>query len=229
MLALVVPAAAYGYNTTPCYGGDYNGNEGAWVGKDPNTNTNGLKAKVDFYTGSAPAGRSIAHPMQMLFENSNDWVGFGTYKGSGASCIHDTTNWSIYMDGRTFGQYFCTSNSSWPDYSYQDNGILFKLAPKSNCLPGIKGVGGWTNSTHRVCGIFVGQNDAWRISLGGEYATTQSSPPNVDIDIRYRQIKKRASATGTWAWGNSNLGNCWNYNYGFKEYAVDDWLVRNDA
>jgi hypothetical protein len=69
-----------------------------------------------------PNTTTIVHPTQVLMTGTSDFVGWGTYKGAGTTggitnCpTYTGTRWQVYVDGRTFGLYFCRAEyGSEPD------------------------------------------------------------------------------------------------------------------
>lgn len=69
----------------------------------------GAKSNVDLEDADPNLSNTIAHPLQWSSAQSVDLVGWGTYKGHGVTsgCPDDHTGWNVYVDGKSFGDYFC--------------------------------------------------------------------------------------------------------------------------
>lgn len=109
LLAVIVAGSVQ----ATCYGG---GNEGAWRDDAHTSSSKGVRARFDHRSATPLSSvTAIVHPMQVDGWGSSDFIGWGTVKGvgvPGTSCGDNfTNNWDVYVDGYSFGVYFC--NQTW--------------------------------------------------------------------------------------------------------------------
>ncbi len=185
--------------------------------------SDGAKAHVEFVSADVGTGKSLFHPMQLLF--ANDFIAVGTHRGSGTSghaedCPEDTTGWNVYVDGIINDVYFCRSLSSWPEFDAADDGQLFKIIRQS--CGGAMQFQVFVNSTSLGCYDPDG-NNADFLSAGGEFLEPVPGTNVKHIDIRYYDLMRHRNYDDTWvAWGSTYAASCADLGYRVRVLASDD-------
>lgn len=160
----------------------------------------GTKANVDLEYASVPAGRVVAHPLQVLIFLSSDFVGWGTYKGEGVGqdCADAWSGWSVYVDGRAFGSYHCSLVGVVLSSSAQDQN--FKLS-RGDCGP--LGSGYWRaylNFDRHACRR-TDDDITDSVSAGGEAVRISGTSSVLHTDVHYQQLEYLAQSSVWHDWG----------------------------
>lgn len=160
--------------------------------------------------------------MQISFPTTGDFAGWGTYKGEQVDdCPADFSGWNVYLDGEQFGNYFCKSYSSWPEYTGSDNGIPFKFSFGSGCtFSNVYRF--YTEGNLIVCADFDGGASGGSVSAGGETVPYGS---DLHIDIHYYGLDRMTSG-GDWI-DITGGGTCVDPGYRVRTIDPDDRWVED--
>lgn len=222
LVALVQGASGAGH--IPCYFP----NEGASYGKSY-ANVKGLQSLVDHVNpGTQPNGTAIVHPSQIGGPDGVEFVGWGTARGEGTSvpgalsnCPDDYTNWNIYVDGVSFGKYFCRQQYGSLGYTAQDNYFRIEYGLASAC----DNANAWRfymDGVYKTCqrnaasyGVFV--------AVGSEVIGTTST---LTADVHWGSLGWKSGTTGNWNWWGAG-STCENAGYQVRKITnYDVWTER---
>ena len=203
----------------PCYGP----NDGAYRNQNEAL-SKGLLTAADLIAASPfdPNFTTIAHPAQIAAANG-DGVGWGTMKGHGTNVpgaisqchTNATDRWELYVDGYTFGQYFCRQGYGSEPNSITSQDIEIR---HTSCNGSTRWAFFW-NGTLKTCQAISG-------SAGTPYVGGESAGVDLQkIDIRYRQLRYRVLG-GNWTPWGLGQGSCISTGYGITIYALDDLLFK---
>jgi hypothetical protein len=222
-IGFVFSAAAVGPGApllaAPCFGS----NDGARRNQNENL-SKGLLTAADLMAASPvdPNSTAIIHPAHIL-ASTGDGVGWGTMKGRGtndpdaiSNCVANLSDrWMLYVDGRTFGRYFCRQGYGTEPNSIASQDIEIR---HTSCNGSTRWAFFW-NGTLKTC-------QAINSSAGTPHAGGESVGANPQhINIRYRQLRYRVLG-GSWTPWTSGQGACVSAGYGFTIYAFDDFMPK---
>jgi len=168
------------------------------------TNLDGLLGRSDIRTDPATVtGIGYVHPMQIDIGGlGGDFLGIGTAKGVGvASCANDYDPlWTVYRDGELGGIYHCY------DIAVDVYGVggtpLFELR-RTVCSNGNTRWVLYWNSVEKAC-LYSASASASAVSVVLE--TTGPGTTDRDIDVKYYNLYKNFTGSGTWyAFGNCDF------------------------
>ncbi len=211
ILALFLSASVTLAQTSPCF----NPNSGAAAAQLTHTATNGMQGNVDLVPATPfnPSTTGIIHPAQVIMA-SGDFIGWGTHIGVGTSggitnCATYTGSlWILYVDGRTFGKYFCRASYGSEPATANDQHIEIRYI---SCSGSVRWAFYW-NGNLKTCQAVDGTHGF--AVVGGE--SLGHNPQK--IDVRYQQLVYHVS---NWAnWTTSTL--CENPGYDAVVHSVTD-------
>jgi hypothetical protein len=206
----------------PCWGGV---NVGAARSNQSSVNTwDGVRTHQDFVSATVPNNITIVHPMQLAMING-DFIGWGTVRGEGTAqapvenCDDDySAGWHLYVDGKSFGQYFCRNNFS-PTVSDTAVDKTFTMS-YGDCL-GLNRFRVYYEGTRKDCRHLNGTKGLL-VGAGSELVGSQS--PGYDVTIHYFIARKRAAADLTWyAWTVAAQFECENTGYQVRHISADNF------
>lgn len=202
----------------------YGSNSGAAYGFFHNVR--GTKAAIDLEDANLVGIQTtIVHPLQIVSTITPDFIGWGTYRGYGthvsgalSNCPDDYSDWNIYLDGVSFGTYFCRVGYGAVGDAVQDKQLKVTNHPSDTC----------TNIWRlywqfelRACQEF---NGYWGTSTaaGGEAANSSALTSEIQhIDVHYGQLQYQGINTNDWhSWGESE--RCVEPYYRIRKLANDD-------
>jgi hypothetical protein len=216
LLSLLLSASVTVAQTTPCWGGF---NDGAWAALPTHTSTNGTQGDADSEAATPhnPSTTGIVHPSQIAM-SSGDFVGWGTTKGVGtndptaiSNCpTYTGTLWYLYVDGYSFGRYFCRQTYGSLPSSFSNQHWLIRY---SSCSGSTRWAF-WWNSTLKTCQAVSGDRGA--PGLGGE--SIGYDPQH--IDSRQHALQYHVSNWASWTSDNTT---CTNPDYRVVKHSNTDY------
>lgn len=159
---------------------------------------------------------AIVHPTQIVMD-SGDFIGWGTATGAGVdNCPNVNSNrWSLYIDGMTFGTYFCRQGA-YGSTSATAQDQRFEIIHTS-----CSGLTRWRvswNGTQKDCQLVNGAGGT--PDVGGE--SIAHDPQR--IDIGYQRTQYRILG-GTWTNWPAGADSCANLPfYGISGNGTTTWV-----
>ncbi len=164
----------------------------------------GTSATIDLETAAVSAGQIVAHPLQIASNSSDDFVGWGTYRGA-ATNGHGSSDcpanfgagWHTYVDGSAFGVYFC--QGGFGDLSSNASAQVFKFY-RGQC----SGLSKWVfflNGVNEVCKSIDG-------SSGTNTAGSETVPHGTVLNATVRYYALKVKFAAGWADWGSNSSVC---------------------
>lgn len=170
---------------------------GAWRDQENSDPYSGVLAKVDLFAAS-PANNSstIVHPLQVAVA-SGDFVGLGTAIGKGVDQCPDYfgSNWQVYVDGQSFGVYFC--RQPFGSLASTAKGHIFFMQYITCPFDTTKTL--WVAYFDGYAKLCVGTNGSSAIGVGGGGESIYNHSQK--IDVRYYGDEYR-KGTSWYLWGS---------------------------
>ncbi|HET7181008.1 MAG TPA: hypothetical protein VFI15_02120 [Candidatus Limnocylindrales bacterium] len=216
-----VPFLVFLFLTGPSsvFAGCYQTNLGAWHDYPYAAPYIGAQATVDLFAATPNDHSStIVHPLQIGGSSgSGDFIGWGTAIGEGVSQCPDYfgANWQVYVDGASFGTYFC--HQPFGSLASNASGQVFKM--QFEPCPSNPQFSQWAmflNGVFKVC-QGIDSTSANRVVAGGESITSGGDQV---IDVRYRSDKYLKGSTWS-AWGAGD--SCTNSPYKIQLNSNSDF------
>jgi hypothetical protein len=173
----------------------YGPNEGAAAYLPLVTHAKGIFGHTDLVSAQPvdSSNDAIVHPIQVDGSGTSDFLGWGTAKGVGVDdCpTYTGSRWQVYVDGVSFGVYFCRQEyGSEPDVA---NDQKFEVRHTS-CDGSTRWAFYW-NYALKTCQAFnfaAGMPSAGGEAIGGPQ----------EVDVRYRDMQYRVLG-GSWTYWTS--------------------------
>jgi hypothetical protein len=174
----------------------YDPNDGAARAYTGTGVASGSYALVDLQTAAVQTGDTIVHPMQLNSNSSEDFIGWGTAKGAGvADCPDDySSGWKVYVDGTSFGTYFCRQAYGSLSSNAQNQALKFL---RGTCSGTSKWVF-YVNAVQKTCQVINGSSGS--ISDGSENISDSTQ----NLGIRYHGLQVKF-ASGWVSWNNNHV------------------------
>jgi hypothetical protein len=190
--------------------GCYGGNLGGWRADSHTSTSKGIRAVLD-HRSATPlnSNTAIVHPTQIDgYGSATDFLGWGTVKGvgvPGTSCDDNfTSSWDVYVDGVTFGVYFC--NQTWGSVSNTAQNVRLTIQHMPSCNGGPRWGMYWDGQLQlcKTIDATAGQGSAGAESIG----TTATQ----DLEIEYEGLQYRRASDLAWVnWAPTS--SCTNSGY----------------
>lgn len=175
----------------------YGANAGAAGFLAPYPSGKGIKGQTDVQDASPGGGAAVVHPAQVLSATTNDFIGWGVYKGEGAPGCPDNFNnhWRIYADSIISGVYTCQANFG----TVADNAAnqTFQIDYEWCNIYSVFRWRLYWNGVLKGC-IAMGGTTTDNISAGSE--ETPPSAPQQNLLVHYENMQYRKSTGGFVNW-----------------------------
>lgn len=195
--------------------GCFSGNEGAERVYNY-SQAQGTAAVVDLFAASVGSGRAIVHPNQVVSGTGGDFVGWGTAKGVGVgACPDDYTGWNVYVDGVSFGSYFCRQTYGQLSDTATNNKFTIRYMNCSN------GTAEWVfllNNVEKTC---AKMNASRGTPLSGSESVNTTVTQNLKIHYEGLQFHNGTS----WANWGSSYSHCADPGYSVRTVSTTEFWV----
>lgn len=154
----------------------------------------GVSGHTDVESASPPSGVAVVHPVQISSATSNDFIGWGIYKGKGATGCADNyaSSWKIYADSIISGVYSC--QAAFGTVAANAVNQTFQLDYDYCSLYGVYRWRLYWNGTLKAC-ISINGTTTDLVSGGAEQVPGSASKQN--LLVHYYTMQYRNSS-GTW-------------------------------